>query len=911
FLEAGDYPISFISRERGGGEHAEIFARADASSDFDPLSFGGFPGYLAETPLNISFYAKKNGWNGNWATHVSKRGEGGQGWQVRRRGSQNKEVFTTRGLGNDDPDQGTIESVPDGNWHHIMAQYDGSGGNRKLWIDGVLDYEVTSNGFINPAPGYNLVIGGRDNNANPGSNQAWIQALMDEVCIFHRTLSEAERLALVAGGAGVNTSVPGTYTVRYVSFDPHGNSNFTTREVIVDPNPALPVITLMGAADLTIEGSQDPFVDPGFDVVQGPGGAIPGDPLDANNVVVTGNTVDQTVPGIYRIFYNYTDAPNGTALEVVRIVRVVDTAGPVITLLGDNPMILQEGDEFFDPGATAVDIVAGNSGAYLESFPELSLIGRWSFDDPADRLKDDSGMGRNLALVGTSFFDDFEAPVPGGNFLDCSTGNNGAVVTGGAAANDLFEAGGDSLTVSSWVRGWPDGNWEPWVAKRGEGGQGWQLRRRGGETSAVLTTRGTGQDDNLATPVPQDGLWHHVLAVYDRSTNVKTIYVDGVAGTPANPTNGNNVNNATNHALTFSMRDNGGGNYGNWARVAVDDIQIYRRALTPDQITDLSDPNTGLDYIPNVLPPGVYTLSYTANDGNGNSTTVDRTLEVMGIPPPPPTFVSYSLNAALDSGSLVLANLMVGQTYHVTSSSDGENFTPVAGTQFEAAAEDEIRLVAADVLADPLLIYKVEEGVIPVPPVIFNIPVLIDFEADETGFVAQIFDPIDTDAPPAPTGTWLYGASGVGGSMGWSVAGGAAMYEDHLTSPLINVLGNGNVILEFDHLYNFEPAWDGGVVEMSVNGSGFTIVDDFTQHPYSVELQPELAGGADYGYVGDLNDVFVFSGPSGGFVHSVADLGNLSTGDELVIRFRGFWDWGFLQEPAPNWAIDNIGITQP
>ena len=135
------------------------------------------------------------------------------------------------------------------------------------------------------------------------------------------------------------------------------------------------------------------------------------------------------------------------------------------------------GAEFFDPGAPAVDIVAGNSSAYLEGFPELSLIGRWSFDDPADRLKDDSGMGRNLALVGTSFFDDFEAPVPGGSFLDCSTGNNGAVVTGGAAANDLFEAGGDSLTVSSWVRGWPDGNWEPWVAKRGEGGQGWQIGR--------------------------------------------------------------------------------------------------------------------------------------------------------------------------------------------------------------------------------------------------------------------------------------------------------------------------------------------------------------------------------------------------------------------------------------------------
>ena len=44
----------------------------------------------------------------------------------------------------------------------------------------------------------------------------------------------------------------------------------------------------------------------------------------------------------------------------------------------------------------------------------------------------------------------------------------------------------------------------------------------------VLTTRGSGQDDSPdGLGWPQDGLWHHVVAVYDRTTNVKTIYLDG------------------------------------------------------------------------------------------------------------------------------------------------------------------------------------------------------------------------------------------------------------------------------------------------------------------------------------------------------------------------------------------------
>ena len=40
-------------------------------------------------------------------------------------------------------------------------------------------------------------------------------------------------------------------------------------------------------------------------------------------------------------------------IPVTRTVNVVDTTAPVITLLGDNPMTIEVGSTFTDPGATA------------------------------------------------------------------------------------------------------------------------------------------------------------------------------------------------------------------------------------------------------------------------------------------------------------------------------------------------------------------------------------------------------------------------------------------------------------------------------------------------------------------------------------------------------------------------------
>ena len=81
----------------------------------------------------------------------------------------------------------------------------------------------------------------------------------------------------------------------------------------------------------------------------------------------------------------------------------------------------------------------------------------------------------------------------------------------GSATEPFFnDASLGGLSVACWVKGWPDGGWEPFVSKRGEGGQGWQLRRQGGGNNACFTLRGPGNDDNPGRNGNIGGQWNSV-----------------------------------------------------------------------------------------------------------------------------------------------------------------------------------------------------------------------------------------------------------------------------------------------------------------------------------------------------------------------------------------------------------------
>jgi hypothetical protein len=149
----------------------------------------------------------------------------------------------------------------------------------------------------------------------------------------------------------VNNTEIGNYTVNYTV----SNQVFTTfhsRTVkVVDTNP--PVVTILG---------DNPYTHERFDVYTDPGAT--GDP----GTIVTPDlsSVQNTSVGSFTVVYNATDGNTLHDVAVTRIVNVVDTTPPVVTIRGDNPYTLERFDVYTDPGAT------GDPGTIVT--PDLSSV---------------------------------------------------------------------------------------------------------------------------------------------------------------------------------------------------------------------------------------------------------------------------------------------------------------------------------------------------------------------------------------------------------------------------------------------------------------------------------------------------------------------------------------------------------
>ncbi len=172
--------------------------------------------------------------------------------------------------------------------------------------------------------------------------------------------------AVVVSGA-VDSNAPGSYAITYDATDSSGNASETvTRSVLVtDVQP--PVLTLIGASTVTVECGEA-FADPGVvaaDACEGDLSAV---------VVVTGGDIDVNQAGVHLITYTVTDGSGNAAPTLTRRVTVRDTVAPVITLAGENPMVIDCGEGFTDPGATAVDACQGNVNVTMDDSsldPEL------------------------------------------------------------------------------------------------------------------------------------------------------------------------------------------------------------------------------------------------------------------------------------------------------------------------------------------------------------------------------------------------------------------------------------------------------------------------------------------------------------------------------------------------------------
>lgn len=173
---------------------------------------------------------------------------------------------------------------------------------------------------------------------------------------------------------------------------------------------------------------------------------------------------------------------------------------------------------------------------------------------------------------------------------------------------------------------------------------------------------------------------------------------------------------------------------------------------------------------------------------------------------------------------------------------------------------------------------------------------------------SQNFDGVTT--PALPSG-WT---SDTSGSSNWNTtvsafdtAPNAAFANDPagisdsaLTSPSIPIVNSDAQVL-FSHYLNIEDGFDGGVLEISINNGPWQDIEvaggTFVTGGYNT-LIPNL-------YQSPISDRSAWSGNSGGFMKTIANLPPVAASKNIRLRWRLATD---ESEGAPGWYIDSISI---
>ncbi len=489
--------------------------------------------------FSVSFWAK--GLPGSWNPFISKRGEESIGWQVRRHGGSINETFTIRGAGsgNEDP-QGAI-AINDGQWHHYAAVWDGWTGTRKCYVDGVLDPNINLTGDFAPmmmAPNHHLILGAREPgqvSSTPGIEGAY-NGLLYEVRMYNYPLSatEAKDLAFIAAikltPAQRSLHAPQTMTVDVIL--PAG-ANQSQPVVVQVTNETPAVASLVGAV---------------------------------------GNLVTLTYP------------VGGSLTQQVTVAGIADGKAKLT--------------------GTGGGFAAGSGTFTVWTDPGSRLIGHWLSGNAS--LVETSGFRPagthdGVAVGGNAAALAFSSDVPpgySGQSLDLSAGNVAVMITNSSSVDlgyvETFDGQmANKFSITFWAKGTPNsGDWNPWIAKRGEDGLGYQVRRYGSDNPIrpTFTLRGTpGDDDPWINTTVDDFTWHHYAATWDGTTGIRKLYLDGnrILGLggdfgPMAP--------ATGDHLMLGARDNGG--FGSFFPGLLYDVRFYSYALDTAEVGGIVNPPT-------------------------------------------------------------------------------------------------------------------------------------------------------------------------------------------------------------------------------------------------------------------------------------------------------------------------------
>ena len=254
--------------------------------------------------------------------------------------------------------------------HSIDTSYDDEGATANDATDGNVDVTMTGSVDSSIVNSYTLIYTATDAAGNTSTSTRIVNVIDDIAPVI--TLGGSSEVIHPVGTPYVDASANasdnvdeainvitsddvkadaiGSYTVTYTAKDEAGNEATAVMRTVNVVDLTAPVITLNGEAKINHE----------YGIAYKDAGATATDNIDSNVETTTTDTILINKIGSYGITYTARDAAGNEAIPVERIVTVVDTIGPVITLNGSDTIILGQGRDYKELGATARDNADGD-----------------------------------------------------------------------------------------------------------------------------------------------------------------------------------------------------------------------------------------------------------------------------------------------------------------------------------------------------------------------------------------------------------------------------------------------------------------------------------------------------------------------------------------------------------------------
>ena len=489
-----------------------------------------------------------------------------------------------------------------------------------------------------------------------------------------------------------NVQFPSPVTVSVTVTNGFGSVSSNSLLTIIDTIP--PIITLNGSNPLTVE-CHGSFTDPGATAYDACAGSV--------GVTVSGS-VNANDPGSYTLTYTADDG-NGNTNSTTRIVNVVDTTPPVITLNGANPLTVECHGGFMDPGATASDACAGSVVVHVSGSVNANDPGSYTLTYTAD-----DGNGNTNSTTRAVNVVDTTPPVISWSFtnLALSLDTNCSVLMPDVTGTNYILAA-DACSGILVITQIPTNN-----AVLALGTNQVVLAVNDGNGNTAYSTNTVVVQDTTPPVVTVLGNNPLTIECHGSFSDPGAMATDNC--TLANlVTNGMvNVDVPGNYTLEYVATDAAGNSTTNTRIVNVVDTTppaitlIGDNPLTVECHGGFTDPGaTAYDACAGIVgvrvsgsvnanDPGSYTLTYTADDGNSNTNSATRIVNVVDTTPPAITQCASPMTLITGTNGMVTVPNLTSSVSAIDACSGNVTISqsPLAGASLPVGTNTVI--IAAD-----------------------------------------------------------------------------------------------------------------------------------------------------------------------------------------------------------------------